>query len=267
LQHLQRNFLNLLTLGSEEAMSTPLPSPLVPAAEPQASAAAPVPASSARASDGWLGTPQLPAYRLGQVVVRLADLPEVDAEHLYFHLLWMGDGGTVLDDHSGPCEALPRSSSIEQRAHFVRVVCELVRHAPAHDQGLAAMGQALTHIRRFGVDGERLMLAAQLLDAAASEAAVVASLADLLTQALGSDAALLETQAVLQQHSLRKAGREPPPPVLPVPRAAAQGTGAEAELVQPLTLLLRRVGKARVRRCLIEATDLPLLPQADLLRS
>lgn len=227
---------------------------------PRALAAAPATAPPARVADGWLGTPELPGYRLGQVVVRLADLPQVGPDHLYFHLLWLGDDGQLRDDHSGLCEALPRSSSVEQRSHFVRVVCELVHHAPAHDQGLVAMGQALTHIRRFGIEGERLMLAAQLLDAAASEAAVVASLADLLTRALGSDAALLETQAVLQQHRLRTA--DPAPVPAPDPSPTDQ-VGDEAALLQPLTELLRQVGKARLRRCLSEATDLPLLPQAD----
>lgn len=230
----------------------PAPAAAMPATAPPAP----------RVTDGWLGTPELPGYRLGQVVVRLADLPQVGPDHLYFHLLWLGEDGSLRDDHSGLCEALPRTSSIEQRSHFVRVVCELVRHAPAHDQGLIAMGQALTHIRRFGVEGDRLMLAAQLLDAAASEAAVVASLADLLTQALGNDAALLETRAVLQQHTLHR----PDSGASPAQRTApAQDTDRQDDLVQPLTLLLRRVGKARVRRCLSEATDLSLLPGADLL--
>jgi hypothetical protein len=212
--------------------------------------------------DGALGTPELPGYRLGRVVVRLADLPQVDAQHLYFHLLWMGDDGGVQDDHSGPCEALARDSSIEQRTHFVRVVCELVRHTPSHDRGLAALGQALNFIRRNGIEGQHLMLAAQLLDAATHESAVVASLADLLSQALGTDAALLETQAAMRQLSLRADVAAP----LHATSTASPDAPADHELAlrSLLTQLVHGVGKARARRCLSEAIDQPLLPQAAL---
>ena len=42
-------------------------------------------AAPAEADDGWVGTRELPGYRAGPVVVKLADLPMVDAEHLYWH--------------------------------------------------------------------------------------------------------------------------------------------------------------------------------------
>ena len=37
--------------------------------------------------DGWLGTRELPGYRAGALIVRFADLPGVDAEHLYLDVL------------------------------------------------------------------------------------------------------------------------------------------------------------------------------------
>lgn len=47
--------------------------------------------------DGWLGTPELPGFRAGQIVVKLADLPGVDAEHLYFDLLLLDADGRIDD--------------------------------------------------------------------------------------------------------------------------------------------------------------------------
>ena len=58
----------------------------------------------------------------------------------------------------------------------MRVVAELVRHLPSEDRGLSALGQALTVICQLGIDSDRLILAAQLLDDVSRERAVVLSL-------------------------------------------------------------------------------------------
>jgi len=65
--------------------------------------------------DGWLGTRELPGYRAGNVVAKLADLPQVDPDHLYFDLLLLDAKGQLRDNHSGPCHALP--SGLPQDAH------------------------------------------------------------------------------------------------------------------------------------------------------
>jgi len=137
--------------------------------------------------DGWLGTPEFPAYRANNVVARLDDEPQVDPEHLYFHLLLLDASGQLQDNHSGPCLALARQQSLPERIRFVRVVAELVRFAPCEDRGLSAIGQALTLVREAGVDRGCLVVAAQVLDNVCSEEAVVASLVQLLKLSLGED--------------------------------------------------------------------------------
>ncbi|MEJ8852599.1 hypothetical protein, partial [Variovorax rhizosphaerae] len=78
------------------------------------------------ATDGWIGTPEFPGYRANNVVVRLDHEPQVDPEHLYFHLLLLDANGQLQDNHSGPCLALARHQSLPERIRFVRVVAELV---------------------------------------------------------------------------------------------------------------------------------------------
>lgn len=203
--------------------------------------------------DGWLGTPDLPGYRAGQIVVKLADLPGVDAEHLYFDLLLLDADGRIEDSHSGPCPALHRRQPAETRARFVRVVAELLRHAADPLRGLAGLGGALTHLREHGVDGGQLAVAAQQLDVACTEGALVASLAHILALSLGEDeaqAALCEVLAGLARGGSRSDQAWP---------------GNDDELPLQVACVVRLVGKARARRYLREATDFELLPAAELL--
>ena len=128
--------------------------------------------------DGWIGTREQPGYRAGAVVVQ-AGRPAGRRRRLilYFDLLLLGDDGRTEETHSG---TLPRAcgatSRWSTRSRFVRVVAELLRHAPDAERGLAGLGPALTYLRENGIEGAQLALAAQQLDAACSEAALVASL-------------------------------------------------------------------------------------------
>lgn len=219
-----------------------------PQLAPPDSASVPPPASS----DGWLGTPELPGYRAGNVVARLSDLPAVDPDHLYFNLLLLGADGQLQDLHSGPCPPMRRHLTLDERSRYVRVVAELVRHAPSADRGLSAMGSALDFVRERGIQGDRLLLAAQLLDEASSDAAVVANLVHLLNLSLGADEARREVTQVAAQLS---AGL-PATGALPL---------AAAGLVAQVAWLVQCVGKAKARRYLRDKIDLALVPAPDLL--
>lgn len=202
-------------------------------------------AAPAEADDGWVGTRELPGYRAGAVVVRLSDLPGVDAAHLYFDLLLLDASGRTEETHSGPCPCLRRDQPLDQRSRFVRVVAELLRHAPDPARGLAGLGAALTFIRENGVEGPHLAAAAQRIDAGCSEAALVASLCHVLTLSFGEQDAGASLDAVLSQ-------------VVP-------GVSTSGELDEQVRLLVRCVGKAQARRRLRAATDFELLPSPDLL--
>lgn len=219
-------------------------------------------------TDGWLGTRELPAYRAGNVVARLSDLPSVDAEHLYFNLLLLDANGQLQDLHSGPCPSVHRHRTNDDRSRYVRVVAELVRHAPSDDCGLSAIGQALSFVRERGIELDRLMLAAQLLDEASSEAALVANLVHLLSLSLGTDEARREIDAVVAE----LAGAAVPASQ----RALASGkalTGTVADnlpaghagLQAQVAWLVQRLGKAKARRFLRDKIDLALVPAPDLL--
>lgn len=203
-------------------------------------------------TDGWLGTPELPGYRAGNVVARLADLPEVDAEHLYFNLLLLDGHGELQDHHSGPCPSLARGRTVEERSRFVRVVAELLRHAPSEDRGLTALGQALSFIRERGVEADRLLLAAQLLDDVSTEDAVAASLCQLLALSLGEDEAarvLAELIAPLAQR----------------PSAAGLARPDAQDLPAQVAYVVRAVGKTRARHYLRQLIDFRLVPTPDIL--
>ena len=204
------------------------------------------------ASDGWLGTPELPGYRAGNVVARLSDLPAVDAEHLYFTLLLLDADGQLQDLHSGPCPAMHRRMAMEARSRYVRVVAELVRHAPSDDRGLSAMAPALNFLRERGIQGDRLLLAAQLLDEASSERAVAAGLVHVLTLSLGADEARREIDLALDR---LPGGTHPG---VGVPAGAAGLAAQVARLVQ-------RLGKSKTRRLLRGQIGLDLVPDPDLL--
>ncbi len=202
-------------------------------------------AAPAEADDGWVGTRELPGYRAGPVVVRLSDLPGVDATHLYFDLLLLDTRGRTEETHSGLCPSLRRDQPLDQRSRFVRVVAELLRHAPDAERGLAGLGSALTFIRESGVDGPQLAAAAQRIDAASSEAALVVSLCHVLRLSFGDTDAGASLVGVLAK--------------------LAPGVLTSGELEEQVRLLVRCVGKAHARRRLREATDFDLLPSPELL--
>lgn len=198
-------------------------------------------------TDGWLGTPELPAYRAGNVIARLDDLPGVDHDHLYFDLLLLDPAGQLQDNLSGPCGALERHESPEARSRFVRVVAELVRHAPSDDRGLTAAVPALTLVRERGVQTDRLVLAAQLLDDACEERAVIASLSHLLALSLGVDEATRTMADVVA-----KLG----PDAAPINAA-----GLEAQVAH----VVQTVGKLRARRYLRETIPFEMVASAEML--
>ena len=191
------------------------------------------------ADDGWLGTRELPGYRAGALIVRFADLPGVDAEHLYLDVLRLGDDGRIDETVSGACPAMPRTQPLDARSRFVRVVGTAAprrRCAP----WLTGLGPAIALLRENGIEGPQL--------------------------AYGGPA----PRRGLQR---RRAGRRARPHARAQPRRrrglghARRPAGAPAaacrggsELADQVGLLVRRVGRAQARRRLREATDFELLP-------
>ncbi|MFT3954405.1 MAG: hypothetical protein QM722_08460 [Piscinibacter sp.] len=198
------------------------------------------------AHEGWIGTRELPGYRAGAVIVRLADLPGVDPAHLYLDVLRLGDSGRTEETQSGPCRGLRRDLPLEARSRFVRVVAELLRHAPDAERGLAGLGPALAALRENGIEGGQLTLAVQQLDAACSEPALVAGLVHVLLLSLGEEDAIASLDGLLA-------------------RLAPQAPLAGETLADRVGLLVRCVGRAQARRRLREATDFDLLPTPELL--
>ena len=204
-------------------------------------------------TDGWLGTLELPGYRAGNVVARLDDLPQVDPDHLYFDLLLLDAEGQLQDSHSGPCRALARQRSVDERSRFVRVVAELVRHVPGDARGLTAIGRALDVLRLRGVEKDRLVLAAQLLDDVCTDAAVAASLVHVLELSLGAD----EAPHVLNDVVVQLTGR--------TAQGAAEAARINAEgLAAQVAYVVQRVGKTHARRHLREAIDFALVPLPEM---
>jgi len=210
-----------------------------------AASAAPWRSAGFDLDDGWIGTRELPGYRAGAVVVKLADLPGVDADHLYLDVLRLGEDGRTDGNLSGPCPAMRRDLPLDARSRFVRVVAELLRHAPDAQRGLAGLGAAVALLRDNGIEGPQLAIAAQHLDAACTEDALAASLAHMLVLSLGEDEARAALAALLARL---------------LPNARCDGV-----LVEQVALLVRRVGRAQARRRLREATDFELLPTPELL--
>jgi len=216
-------------------------------------------------TDGWLGLREFPGYRAGNVVARLDDLPKVDPEHLYFDLLLLDPGGRAQDFHSGPCPALGRRQSLDERSRFVRLVAELVRHAPSHDVGLAAIGQALTFVRECGIETDRLIIAAQLLDNVSSESAVASGLADMLELSLGVEEARREMGEVVADLA-RTTGFAALDGVTEASLPDANdlpgriGWINRGGLSRQLDYIVRTVGKSRVRRYVRKVTDFEMVP-------
>lgn len=210
-----------------------------------AARAAPWGASGLAPEDGWLGTRELPGYRAGTVIVKLADLPGLADDHLYLDVLRIGDSGRIEDNFSGPCPAMRRDQPLDARSRFVRVVAELLRHAPDARRGLAGLGTAIALLRDNGIEGPQLAIAAQQLDALCSEDALAASLTHMLVLSLGEDEASATLAALLGQ-------------LLP-------NTRCDGALDQQVLLLVRATGRVQARRRLREATDFELLPTPELL--
>jgi len=220
-------------------------------------------------TDGWLGTRELPGYRAGNVIVKLDDLPDVVPDHLYVDLLLLDALGHTEDNHSGPCYALPRQRPLDERSRFVRVVAELVRHAPTDAKGLAAIGQALTFIRECGIEVDRLIAAAQLLDRACSERVVTASLNQLLELSLGEEEARLAMCDVVGElartsgfggFSPKAANARVPGPEFETRLRDLNDSG----LAEQVSYIVRTVGKARARNYLRQVTDFQMVPTADM---
>lgn len=222
------------------------------------------------ATDGWLGTTELPGYRAGPVVVRLDDLPMVDPDHLYFDLLLLDADGRAQDNHSGPCAALARQRPIDDRSRFVRVVAELVRHAPTPERGLAGIGQALNFIRECGIETDCLITAAQLLDNLSTESAVTASLVQVLELTLGNEEAQREMCDVVRRLA-RASGFAVPGKEATTTAVSGQDFNRRVDAINLSGLsaqvgyVVRTVGKSRARRYLREASYFDMVPKADLL--
>ena len=124
----------------------------------------------------------------------------------------------------------------------------MLRHAPADERGLAAIGQVLSFIRERGVAAEALVLAAQLLDDACSEGAVVASLNHLLELSLGGE----EAQREMCDVDTRLA------------QAPQSGDINGGGLAAQVSYVVRTVGKTRARRYLREGTAFRLVPTPEM---
>lgn len=228
-----------------------------------------LPAPNRPPTDGWIGLREFPGYRAGSVVARLENLPQVAPEHLYFDLLWLDPHGRTQDFHSGPCPALGRDQSLDARSRFVRVVAELVRHAPNDDVGLAAIAQALTFVRERGIEIDRLIIAAQLLDNASSMSAVASSLADMLELSLGVEEAWREMGEVVAKLARTTGfgaldgvtGAALPDANDPTGRIGRINGGG---LSKQLDFIVRTVGKSRVRRYLRKATGFEMVPTPSM---
>lgn len=204
------------------------------------------------AGDRWIGTRELPGYRTGLLVVKLADLPGVDAEHLYCDLMLLDAQGRTDDTLSGPCRAIDRRAPLDDRSAFVRVVAELLRHAVDDERGIAPLGPVLVHIREHGIQIPKLAAAALLLDNACSEEALVASLTSVLALSLGEE----EAHAVLcgvVEHLARSRGF-----------VGDIHAVNEAGLTAQVAAVVSTLGRQHARRYLREVTDFDLLPRPEM---
>jgi hypothetical protein len=217
-------------------------------------------------TDGWLGTLELPGYRAGNVVAKLDDLPAVDPHHLYFDLLLLDASGRIQDHHSGPCPALARQRPLDDRSRYVRVVAELVRHAAEDERGLLPIGPALRLVRERGVDTDRLVVVADLLDRACSEHAVAASLQHILELSLGEEEAHRTVREVVVDIA-RGSGFgdvDPNPQTTPGDFDSRLQELDESDLGSQVAFLVHTIGKDRARHFLRQATDFVLVPRPEM---
>jgi|GEM_PF-1789032 len=216
-------------------------------------------------TDGWVGTPELPGYRAGNVIAKLDDLPEVDPDHLYFDLLLLDAGGHTQDNHSGPCHAIARRQSLDERSRFVRVVAELVRHVPGDGCGLIAVGRALTFIRECGIGVEGLIAATQLLDNACSERAVIDSLNHMLELSLGAEEARHSMCDVVARLARGSGFGEVDAGTTPhADFDACVNRINEGGLAEQVKFIVRTVGKMRARHYLRGVTDFEVVPKPEM---
>jgi hypothetical protein len=204
------------------------------------------------AGDRWIGTREQPGYRAGSIVVKLADLPGVDARHLYCDLLLLDAKGRTDDTLSGPCFCIDREAPLDDRSAFVRVVAELLRHAADDERGIALLGPVLAHVRSHGIEPAKLAAAALMLDAVCSEQALIDSLTGVLGLSLGEE----EAHAVLcgvVEHLARSRGFD-----------GDIHAVNEAGLPAQVAAVVRTVGRQRARRYLREVTLFELLPRAEM---
>jgi hypothetical protein len=216
-----------------------------------------------QSTDHWIRRPGLIGYRASNVVARLDDLPDVYPEHMYFHLLLLDAGGRLQDSHSGPCHSLARQRPQDEKCRFVRVVAELVRHAPSEDRGLSTIGNALSLVRERGVHTENLVLVTQALDDACTESAVVASLKGLLELSLGRYRAARAICDVVQDLARTSRLDAPCAVELQAPPGDISSRVNDPDnryLETQVAYIVRMVGKSRARRFLRETIDLELVP-------
>lgn len=218
--------------------------------------------------DGWVGTVELPGYRADRIVAKLDLLTEVDPDHLYFDLLLLDPQGRTQDNHSGPCLAMKRSLSLEQRSCFVRMVAELVRHLADEPRGLSGVARALAFIRENGVGMGRLVAAAQMLDEECCERAVTRGLGHMLQLCLGTDEASTAMREVVAglARSSGFGALDAPAPEVPLPLGFDERVEAinDSGLVSQVNYVVRTVGKGRARHFLRETTDFHLVPQPEM---
>ena len=204
--------------------------------------------------DGWLGTPQFPGYRAGRIVTRLSHLAPVAPGQLYLDVLLLDSAGRTCDAVSGACASLPLATPTEARSRFVCVSAELLRHA-GHDEGrFGVIAQAVAQLRELGVERAPLMAAAKLLDMACSEESVIQSLTDMLVLSLGEDEAQHTLAEILERLARTRVIAEH----LRAPSSAG--------LHEQLALLMRGLGKHRVRHVLRMGIDFDLVPQVEMYR-
>jgi hypothetical protein len=204
--------------------------------------------------DGWLGTPEFPGYRAGRIVARLSSLPAVAPGQLYLDVLLLDSSGRTCDAVSGACASLSVTAPTEMRSRFVCVIAELLRHAGTEDGRFSAISAAVALLRELGVERAALMSAAKLLDVACGEAALVESLADMLELSLGEDEAPHNVAELLERLVRTRVMSEPL-------------VHDDADSLRDLLLLLvRGLGKHRVRHVLRMGTDFDLVPQVTMYR-
>ena len=213
-----------------------------------------------------MGSRELPAFRAGNIIVSLCDLPQVDQEHLYLDVLLLDGAGVTQDNQSGTCFAISRRDSWDERSRFVSVVAQMLRHASIDERGLPSVGPALRIVRETGIRLESLALAIQLLDEACSAQGVTRSLADILGHALGRAQAHRVMSAVVAKLALVSNQQDSQPHAKGASQRQCEAL-AQVEVINggdlpsQLAFVIETVGKSRARSFLRKMTTLKLVPE------